>query len=88
MSDRAGAKIRKAAETGAVVLSLMNLCALCLVAQSCLTLCDTKNPPGPSVHGILPPKVLEWVAMPSPRRSFQPRDQTQVSCIAGGFFTM
>ena len=88
MSDRAGAKIQKAAETSTIVLSLMNLCALCLVAQSGLTLCDTKNPPGPSVLGILQPKILEWVAMPSSRRSSQPRDQTQVSCIAGGFFTM
>ena len=31
--------------------------------------------------------ILEWVAVPSATGSFQPRDQTQVSCIAGGFFT-
>ena len=39
-----------------------------LVAQSCLTLCDPKacNPPGSSAHGILPARVLEWVAIPSP----------------------
>ena len=30
---------------------------------------------------------LEWVAMSSSRGSSQPRDQTQVSCTAGGFFT-
>ena len=30
---------------------------------------------------ILQPRILEWVAMPSCRRSSQPRDQTQVSCI-------
>ena len=30
---------------------------------------------------------LEWVAMPSSRGSSQPRDQTQVSSTAGGFFT-
>ena len=32
-------------------------------------------------------KILEWVAMPSPMGSSQPRDQTQVSRIAGRFFT-
>ena len=30
---------------------------------------------------------LKWVAFPISRVSFQPRDQTQVSCIAGWFFT-
>ena len=42
--------------------------------------------PGSSVHGILQPRILEWVAMPSSRGSSQPRNQTK-SCIAGGFFT-
>ena len=36
--------------------------------------------------GILQARILEWAAMPSSRESSQPRDQTQVSCIAGGFF--
>ena len=36
---------------------------------------------------ILQARILEWVAMPSFRGSSQPRDQTQVSLIAGGFFT-
>ena len=31
--------------------------------------------------------ILEWVAFPFCRGSSQPRDWTQVSCIAGGFFT-
>ena len=46
--------------------------------------------PGSSVHGIFHARILEWVAMPSPRGSSQPRDQSCnscVSCIAGGFFT-
>ena len=30
---------------------------------------------------------MEWVAFPFSRGSSQPRDQTQVSHIAGGFFT-
>ena len=54
------------------------------VAQSCPTLCD---PMGYTVHGILQARMLEWIAFPFSRGSSQPRDRTQVSCIAGGFFT-
>ena len=54
------------------------------VAQSCPTLCD---PVGCAVHGILQARTLEWVAFPFSRGSSQPRDQTQVSRIAGRFFT-
>ena len=38
-------------------------------------------------HGILQAKILEWVAFPFSRGSSQPRDWTQVSHTAGGFFT-
>ena len=55
-----------------------------LSAQSCPTLCD---PLDYTVHGILRSAILEWVAFPFSRGSSQPRDQTQVSCIAGRFFT-
>ena len=41
----------------------------------------------PLSMGILQARILEWVAMPSSRGSSQPRDRTQVSCTAGGFFT-
>ena len=63
-------------------------CVLCLVAQSCLTVCHPVDcsPPGSSVCGILQASILEWVAMPSSRGSFQSRDQTQVFHIAGEFF--
>ena len=54
------------------------------VTQSYPTLCD---PMDYTVHGILQARILEWVAFPFSRGSFQPRDRTQVSCIAGGFFT-
>ena len=54
------------------------------VAQSCLTLCD---PVDYTVHGILQAKILEWVAFPFSRGSCRPRIQTQVSHIAGRFFT-
>ena len=40
-----------------------------------------------TVHGILQARILEWVAFPFSKGSSQPRDQTQVSRIAGGFFT-
>ena len=42
---------------------------------------------GYAVRGILQARMLEWVAFPFSRGSSQPRDQTQVSHIAGGFFT-
>ena len=42
----------------------------------------------PLSMGILQASILEWVAMPSSRGFSQPRDQTQVSCIAGRFFTI
>ena len=51
------------------------------VVQSCPTLCDC------IVHGSLQPRILEWVAFPFSRGSSQPRDRTQVSLTAGGFFT-
>ena len=59
------------------------------VTQSCLTLCDPTDcsPPGSSVHGILQARILEWVAISFSRGSSRPRDQTQVSYIAGGLFT-
>ena len=54
-----------------------------LVAQSCLTLCDPIDcsPPGSSVHGILQPRILEWVTISFSWGSSWPRDWTQVSCI-------
>ena len=39
-----------------------------------------------TIHGILQARTLEWVAVPFSRASFQPRDRTQVSNIAGRFF--
>ena len=40
-----------------------------------------------TVQGILQARILEWVAIPISGVSSQPRDQTQVSRIAGRFFT-
>ena len=60
------------------------------VAQSCPTLCDTMDCSLPdfSVHGIFQARILEWIAISFIRGSFQPRDRTQVSCIAGRCFTI
>ena len=54
------------------------------VTQLCPTLC---NPMDYTVHEILQARILEWVAFPFSRGSSQPRDRTQVSHIAGRFFT-
>ena len=53
-------------------------------AQSCLTFGDPRDY---TVHGILQARILEWVAFPFSRGSSQLRDRTQVSRIAGRFFT-
>ena len=61
-----------------------------LVTQSCPTLCGHMDCslPGFSVHGLLQPRILEWVATSSSRGSSRPRDWTLVSCIAGRLFTL
>ena len=68
--------------------SLESLCKWKLVAQLCPTLCNPTDcsPPGSSVPGILQVRILEWVAIPFSRRSFEPRNRIWVSCIAGRFF--
>ena len=60
-----------------------------LVAQSYTTLWNAMDysPPGSSLHGIFQARILEWVAIPFSRGSSQTRDQTQVSCGRGRFFT-
>ena len=40
-----------------------------------------------TLHGILQARILEWVAFPFSGGSSQPRDQVQLSCIAGRFYT-
>ena len=54
--------------------------------ESRLAVSDSLQPHG-LVHGILQARILEWAAFPFSRGSSQPRDQTQASRIAGGFFT-
>ena len=69
--------------------SLKFLCVYAQSLQSYPTLCNPVdcNLAASCVHGILQARILEWIAMPSPRGSSQPRDWIWVSCIAGWFFT-
>ena len=54
---------------------------LCLVAQSCLTLCNPMDcsSPGSSIHGISQARMMEWVAIFFCRGSLWPRDRTCIS---------
>ena len=56
------------------------------VVLSCLVMSGSLptncSPPGSSLQGIFQARILEWVAISSPRRSSWPRDQTHVSCIS------
>ena len=64
--------------------------SICLVAQSCPTLCSLMDCSllGSSVHGNSPGKNTGVGCHALSRGYSQPRDQTQVSCVAGGFFTL
>ena len=57
---------------------------ICISLIITVWLCDPMNY---TVHGMLQARILEWVAFPFSRGSSQPRDRTQVSRIADGFFT-
>ena len=61
----------------------LRLVAFVLLLQLWLTLCDPMDcsPPDSSVHGILQARNLEWVAMPSSRKSSRPRDPTCASYV-------
>ena len=70
------------------LLLIMHLCDV----FSCSVVSHSATPwtvacQAPLSLGILQARILEQVAMPSSRETSQPRDQTQVSCIAGRFFT-
>ena len=79
-----------ASPLGQIFISLSSEEKWKLVSQLWLTLRDPMgycSSPGSSVHGILQAGILEWVAIPFSRASSQPSDQTQVSYVAGKFFT-
>ena len=57
----------------------MCLCVcVCLLDQSCLTLCDPMDckPLGSSVHEIFQARILEWVVISYSRQSSELKDQT------------
>ena len=65
-------------------------CCCCCSDASVVSSCVRPyglSPTGSSVHGSLQARGLQRVAVPSSRGSPWPRDQTQVSCMAGRFFT-
>ena len=66
------------------------VCVCVLVAQSCLTHCDPVDcsPAGSSVHAILQARIQKLVAISLSRGSSWPKDWTQISCIAGRFYTI
>ena len=66
------------------VNAMPSKCVKVKAAHMCLTFCD---PVIYIVHGVLQARILEWVAFPFSGGSSQPRDQTQVSHMAGRFFT-
>ena len=73
-------------------MSPFERCSFCTCLRECVlsdSVCDPMDcsSPGSSVHGILHSRILGWLAISSSRRSSQPRDQTCISYIAGGFFT-
>ena len=57
---------------------------------TCPTLCNPMDcsPPGSSVHGILQARILEWGCHALLQGIFPTQGSNQVSCIAGGFFTI
>ena len=63
--------------------TIMYVCVHAKLLQLCPTLFKPKDccPPDFSVQGILQARILEWVAMPSSKGSFQPRDWTYVSYV-------
>ena len=74
------------------VSSLQYLVIFCVCVCVCVwrllqlwpTLSDPMvcNPPGYSIHGILQARILEWIAMPSSRRSSWPTVRTRVSFVS------
>ena len=73
-------------EAHSFIIQLQNIWLKNWRSESHSVMFDSLWPHGYTVHGILQ-ALLEWVVFPFSRGSSQPKDQTQVSHIAGGFFT-
>ena len=59
----------------------------CIESESHSVVSNSLWLPWTTVHGILQARILAWVAFPFSREPSQPKAQTQVSGIAGKFFT-
>ena len=70
-----------------VLWSVMCLWSEAKWSESCSVVSDSLWPMDCIVHGILQARILVQVAFPFSRGSSQPRDRTQVSRIAGRFYT-
>ena len=67
---------------------MLSVCMLLLLAsKSCPTLCDPMDSSPPGSMGFSMARMLEWVAISLSKGPSWPRGQTQVSCLAGRFFT-
>ena len=75
---------RTESDTTEAAAAAATICAYMLNCFRCVWLCNPVDysPQGSSIRGILQARILEWVAMPSSRRSFQPRDQRHVSYVS------
>ena len=75
------------------IIKYLELKMKVLVAQSCLTLCDSMDCslPGSSVHGIFQERILEWVAIPFSGYLSDPGIEHRSfmsPALAGRFFTI
>ena len=66
---------------------------MCVCTHMCSVMPDSLwpmncSPPGSSVHGILPARILKWVAISFSGGSSPPRDRTHISRIAGRHFSL
>ena len=69
-------------------LQFSHLCMRAKSLQSCSIVCDPMDysPPGFSVHGILPARTLEWVAISFSMGSSWSRDWNHIFCIGRQIF--
>ena len=69
-----GSEQRFKGEEGQLLKQCPSCCSVCLVVQSCPTLCDPtdSSTSGSSVHGLSQARILDWVAIPFSRGSSLP----------------
>ena len=69
--------------------SVNQLLAVTVQSLSRVPLCNPTDcsPPGSSIHGISPARILEWVALPSPRDLLNPGTEPVSPELTSRFFT-